>query len=175
MRLFNQIYNQNDQYNDHPKYVLNHIAEYVRGIVVCPYTVMEYPYKRDKVIVAACSRFDLAFDVVSILNPLNCSYLLGGSELVVDSFVRECGQLLGSIEYYEAVSLVTARGCVEVMEYHRNLFSSMDKKLIFGKMIEDLQYWGDKYQFDIDKVHVGGLFKSEKADRVQFLTKRDKR
>lgn len=175
MQQFNQIYNQNDQYNDHPKHVLNYIALYVRGITVCPYTDIDYPYKRDKAIVGACSRFDAAFEVVGVLNPLNCSYLLGGNQLIVDSFVSECGQLVGSIEYYESVSLAAAKGCVEVLDYYKNLFGLIDKKLIFGKMIEDLQYWGDKHNFQVVKDDVARLFKDEKASRVAFLTKRDKR
>lgn len=173
MQLYNQIYNVNDNYNTHPKHVLNLVAQYTRDITKCPYNVLEYAPKREKAIVPACGMFGIAYDVISNMNPLNSSYVLGGNEVIVDHFVNECGQLLGSIEYFESKNKTQAKGCQEVSTYYDQLFKTLDKSKLFGAMINDLQYWSNKHNFDLDMAHIGALFKSSKSERIAFLTKRD--
>lgn len=164
-------YPMNDLYNDHPKNVLKLVQPYCIEITKHPKVYLEYKDKRTAMIDQACIHYDKAYDVTAMINPLCCSYLLGHSELVLNSFTEECAKLSAAIEYFESVTTLVMKPCQEVNDWYKGVFSLLDKKMVASCFLEDVDFWAKTFLFEYNKISLMSNFNDIKKDHLAFLKK----
>lgn len=159
----------NAEYHAHPKNVLTTITPYCVEVMKHPRNYIEYKEKRVKAVDAACIHYGKAYDIISLINPLSCSYLLGRCDLIVNPFVDECAKILACVEFFESETLAIAKSCQEVNEWYKPIFKLLDKKQVVSSMLDDLTFWSDSCDFTYDKSEVIQLFNQIKQAHIKTL------
>lgn len=156
----------------HPKQVIENIKEYYESIVMYPLNVLEFKEKRKTEFENASQKWDRGFNMMPLVNQINCSYLLGCNEYIVKPFVTECAHILACIDDYESKNKQQSKGCPEVSAYYADIFKKVDKSQFVSWMMTDLEYWSEKYSFEINKADVIEMFKKEKSHYLALLAKK---
>lgn len=153
----------------HPRNVWNNIKDYYEQSLLCPRNVIDYKPKREHDITKATQYWDKSYNTSTLVNQLNCSYILGCNEYIVAPFITECAQLLACIEHFENKNKQQMKGCSEVTSYYTDLFRKIDKSQFVGWVLADLEYWSNTYSIEIDKKQIVERFKQEKSNHLEKL------
>ncbi len=171
--MFNhdRTFAMNDLYNSHPKNFLSLVEPYCAEITKHPKVHLEYKDKRTAIIEAACVHYGKAYDVIAVLNPLHCSYLLGHSLLVIKSFTEECAKFHAAVDYFESETTAIMKQCQEVNDWYKNVFATLDKKSLVSSFLDDVNFWSKTYEFEYDKTTLLAEYNTHKKDHTDFLKK----
>lgn len=164
-------FEMNDLYHAHPKNVLTSVKPYCVEIMKHPRVHLDFKEKRASAIDQACVHYGKAYDIISMINPLTCSYLLGHSSRIVEPFTEECAKLSACIEIFEQFTNEATKSCQEVNDWYKPILKLLDKKKITSYFLDDLTYWSNTHSFEYNKQIVLSQFTDIKKTHGEYLKK----
>lgn len=159
----------NALYHNHPKNVLVAVSEFSEGLALYPPNVLNYKDKRAKPIENASTEYGTGLDVLGFMKQIDCTYLIGLNDHIVDVFVEYTARLLASIEYFLESADTASKGCSEVSQFYKELRLKFKKKILISAMLDDLAFWSDNLSFEISKKDLLNDFEEERGSYLQSL------
>lgn len=138
-------------YNSHPKNLLLYLNPFLERIQMHPRNYISFKDKRLSVIEdSSRDPYKKGFDIIQCINPIDSSYVLGTNDTIINPFLEESSVLLKEILAFKLVAIDNTKNCQEINSWYKEMFELFNKRLFIQNVVEDIKYWSQKHNIDID-------------------------